>query len=42
MRLAGFFDHYLKGKEKPGWLVPHQNLNQTGKIKFAETANAMN
>jgi dipeptidyl aminopeptidase/acylaminoacyl peptidase len=42
MRLAGFFDHYLKGKEKPGWLVPHQNLNQTGKIKFAETANAVN
>jgi dienelactone hydrolase len=42
MRLAGFFDHYLKGKEKPGWLVPDQNFNQTGKIKFAETANAVN
>jgi dienelactone hydrolase len=43
MRLAGFFDHYLKGKEKPGWLVGDQNLNQTGKsIKFAEGAKAVN
>jgi hypothetical protein len=42
MRLAGFFDHYLKGKVKPGWLVADQNFNQTGKFKFAESANAAN